>query len=143
MEPDELQIGTDPLDADTDDDGLSDGHELQIGTDPLDADTDDDGIPDFFDPDPTYNPYTTSTTSTDGGGAGSSSASGAPQPQSDRSPVAAVGDAELRERFIDQTGAAPPDGAVVAQAPDGLGLPAWRRRRRCRPVPMRQRRSRT
>ncbi|MFX1363187.1 MAG: hypothetical protein ACFE7A_07015, partial [Promethearchaeota archaeon] len=40
----EVSIGTDPLDADTDDDGLLDGYEVSIGTDPLDADTDDDGL---------------------------------------------------------------------------------------------------
>src|SRR5690606_27119735 len=39
--------GTDPLDADTDDDGLTDGDEVDTyGTDPLDADTDDGGVPD-------------------------------------------------------------------------------------------------
>jgi hypothetical protein len=39
-------IGTDPLNADTDDDGLNDGLEVDAGTDPLDWDSDDDGIPD-------------------------------------------------------------------------------------------------
>jgi hypothetical protein len=44
---DEVNVhGTDPLDADTDDDGLDDGIEVMFGTDPLDADSDDDGIPD-------------------------------------------------------------------------------------------------
>ena len=39
--------GTDPLDADSDDDGLTDGAEVVThGTDPLDADSDDDGMPD-------------------------------------------------------------------------------------------------
>lgn len=50
----EDELGTDPLDADTDDDGLSDGDEIGDDafydegeeTDPLDADTDDDGIQD-------------------------------------------------------------------------------------------------
>ena len=50
----ELIIGTDPLDSDSDNDGLIDGEEdiNQDGvyntseTDPLDADTDDDGISD-------------------------------------------------------------------------------------------------
>ena len=42
-----LQVGTDPVDADTDDDALTDGDEVnQIGSDPTDADTDDDGITD-------------------------------------------------------------------------------------------------
>lgn len=38
--------GTDPADADSDDDGLDDGDELRRGTDPNDADTDDDGMSD-------------------------------------------------------------------------------------------------
>ena len=38
---------TDPLDADTDDDGLSDGDEVNVHhTNPLDADSDDDGLRD-------------------------------------------------------------------------------------------------
>ena len=49
--PIEVEIGTDPFDADSDDDGLFDGEEIEPGadgwvTDPLDADTDDDGISD-------------------------------------------------------------------------------------------------
>jgi len=43
----ERELGTDPLEADTDGDDLPDGfEEFVIGTDPLDADTDDDGTPD-------------------------------------------------------------------------------------------------
>ncbi|WP_169051744.1 VWA domain-containing protein [Halorhabdus amylolytica] len=43
----ERELGTDPIDADTDDDDLPDGFEdFVIGTDPLDADTDDDGTTD-------------------------------------------------------------------------------------------------
>ena len=38
--------GTNPSDADSDDDGINDGDELIIGTDPNDADSDDDGITD-------------------------------------------------------------------------------------------------
>jgi hypothetical protein len=38
--------GTDPLNADSDNDGLTDGEELRLGTDPLNADSDGDGIPD-------------------------------------------------------------------------------------------------
>ena len=42
---------TDPLDADTDDDGIADGKEVALGadgyqTDPTDADTDNDGLKD-------------------------------------------------------------------------------------------------
>ncbi len=45
--PQEIKLGTDPDDADTDDDGLSDGDEVEIwGTDPLNCDTDGDGLPD-------------------------------------------------------------------------------------------------
>ena len=37
--------GTDPLDADSDDDGISDGKEVYIvGSDPMDSDTDGDGV---------------------------------------------------------------------------------------------------
>ena len=46
-DPTEYGLGTDPFDADTDDDGLTDGIEVNsIGTDPLDEDTDDDGLTD-------------------------------------------------------------------------------------------------
>ncbi len=43
---DELVLGTDPFDDDTDDDGLQDGLEVNgsTGTDPLDPDTDGDGL---------------------------------------------------------------------------------------------------
>ncbi|MDF7825018.1 SUMF1/EgtB/PvdO family nonheme iron enzyme [Pontiellaceae bacterium B12227] len=42
-----LMNPTDPLDADSDDDGLNDGDEVNVyGTAPLDSDTDDDGMPD-------------------------------------------------------------------------------------------------
>jgi hypothetical protein len=40
------QESADPLDPDTDDDGLSDGVEVANGLDPLDPDTDDDGLSD-------------------------------------------------------------------------------------------------
>ncbi|MEM7246798.1 MAG: hypothetical protein AAF533_15710 [Acidobacteriota bacterium] len=43
----EVLLGTNPLDADSDDDGLSDGEEVgREGTDPLNADTDGDGLQD-------------------------------------------------------------------------------------------------
>ena len=42
----EIVLGSDPLDPDTDGDGLSDGEEAVLGTDPLDRDTDDDGLRD-------------------------------------------------------------------------------------------------
>ena len=43
----EYTLGTDPLDNDTDDDGLTDGFESRHrGFDPLDPDSDDDGVPD-------------------------------------------------------------------------------------------------
>ena len=49
--PIEVEIGTDPFDPDSDNDGIFDGEEIAPGddgwvTDPLDADTDDDGISD-------------------------------------------------------------------------------------------------
>ena len=47
---DELMLlGTDPLVADTDGDGLGDGAEIVSGTDPFDFDTDGDGLADGFD----------------------------------------------------------------------------------------------
>ncbi|WP_372794426.1 lectin-like protein [Pontiella sp.] len=42
----ELELGSDILDADTDGDGLDDGDELDVGTDLLDADSDGDGVSD-------------------------------------------------------------------------------------------------
>ena len=41
-----MRFGSDPLDADSDGDGLRDGREVFLGTDPMDADTDDDGTGD-------------------------------------------------------------------------------------------------
>jgi hypothetical protein len=49
---DEIENGTDPLDADTDDDGMDDGEERDSCTDPGNADTDDDGTEDGDDDDP-------------------------------------------------------------------------------------------
>jgi hypothetical protein len=44
---DEVNVyGTDPLNPDSDGDGLNDGLEVSLGLDPLDSDTDNDGIPD-------------------------------------------------------------------------------------------------
>jgi large repetitive protein len=44
----ETDIGTDPYDADSDDDGLDDGEEVEVtGTDPLNADSDEDGLEDL------------------------------------------------------------------------------------------------
>ena len=44
---DELRVhGTDPAQTDTDGDGLSDAAEILLGSNPLDADEDDDGVPD-------------------------------------------------------------------------------------------------
>ena len=42
----------DPLDLDSDDDGLSDGEEVALGTNPCDPDSDGDGVPDALDPTP-------------------------------------------------------------------------------------------
>ena len=38
--------GTDPVDSDSDGDGIDDGDEVSGGTDPIDSDSDDDGIND-------------------------------------------------------------------------------------------------
>lgn len=45
----ELDLGTDPYQADTDRDGLSDGEEVNRGTNPLNADTDGDKVKDSKD----------------------------------------------------------------------------------------------
>lgn len=50
---------TNPLKTDTDRDGLSDGQEINMGTDPNNPDTDGDGIPDGVDPDPLHRPTKT------------------------------------------------------------------------------------
>lgn len=47
-------LGTNPLDNDSDDDGLADGDEVATGTDPLDDDSDDDGTKDGADSDPAH-----------------------------------------------------------------------------------------
>ena len=39
-----MQIGTDPLDSDTDDDGLLDKKEIELELDPTDPDMDGDGL---------------------------------------------------------------------------------------------------
>jgi hypothetical protein len=53
----EFRAGTDHLDPDTDNDGLTDGEEVNdTGTDPLDADTDDDGVIDGEDRFPGFTP---------------------------------------------------------------------------------------
>ena len=53
----ELELGTDPRNKDTDDDGLSDGDEvLKYGTNPLDRDTDKDGFIDGKEVQSGYNP---------------------------------------------------------------------------------------
>ena len=49
---DEVSGGTDPIDSDSDDDGINDGDELTGGTDPVDSDSDDDGLNDSEDDDP-------------------------------------------------------------------------------------------
>ena len=36
MDGEELELGTDPVESDTDGDGVSDGEELELGTDPTD-----------------------------------------------------------------------------------------------------------
>jgi hypothetical protein len=48
----ELEEGTDPLDADSDGDGVDDGDEKDSCTDPSDPDSDDDGVNDGDDDDP-------------------------------------------------------------------------------------------
>ena len=54
--PTELELGTDPENADTDGDGLSDYAEVYLGTDPLMADTDQDGFDDDFELDHSSDP---------------------------------------------------------------------------------------
>lgn len=57
LDVDELALGTDPDDPDSDDDGLLDGAEVHTyNTNPKVADTDDDGMPDGWEVDYTMNP---------------------------------------------------------------------------------------
>lgn len=47
LDEEEINLGTDPNDPDSDNDGLGDWDEFQVyGTDPLDPDTDGDTMPD-------------------------------------------------------------------------------------------------
>ena len=46
VDGDEVSLGANPLDSDTDDDGLLDGQEAALGTDPLDSDSDGDRLSD-------------------------------------------------------------------------------------------------
>jgi hypothetical protein len=61
----EIELGTDPDQADSDGDGLDDGEEVDLGTDPLDEDTDGDGLTDGEEVD-----YGLDPTSTDSDGDG-------------------------------------------------------------------------
>ena len=66
----ENALGTSPTDADTDDDGISDGSEVKVyKTDPLRADTDSDGLPDAYELEHQFNPLLAdSDTDVDGDG---------------------------------------------------------------------------
>ncbi len=56
-ELDELALGTDPANPDSDDDGVSDGDEVNVhGSDPLNPDSDGDGMPDGFEVDAGLDP---------------------------------------------------------------------------------------
>jgi alpha-tubulin suppressor-like RCC1 family protein len=62
----ETEFGTDPLDADTDNDGLVDGWELtQFNTNPLSADSDGDGMPDGWEVKFGLNPVSSQDAGTD------------------------------------------------------------------------------
>ncbi|UCG16286.1 MAG: hypothetical protein JSV19_13430 [Phycisphaerales bacterium] len=55
---DEVNVhGTEPDNPDTDGDGLPDGQEIIVGTDPLDPDHDDDGMPDGWEVDNGLDPF--------------------------------------------------------------------------------------
>ncbi|MBL4672768.1 MAG: carboxypeptidase regulatory-like domain-containing protein, partial [Arenicella sp.] len=71
----ELALGTNPLLADTDGDGLSDGDEVNIhGTDPLSVDTDGDGLPDGVEVDNSLDPNDPADAVADADGDGLSNA---------------------------------------------------------------------
>ncbi|WP_290518071.1 Ig-like domain-containing protein [Alcanivorax sp.] len=62
----ELALGTDPVNADTDSDGINDGGEVNLhSTDPLVLDSDGDGLSDGFEVDNDLNPLSTSDASLD------------------------------------------------------------------------------
>ena len=69
---DELDAGSDPNAVDSDGDGLWDGSEVNNGTDPTNEDTDGDGINDNDDPEPLNNPadQTGGSENPDGNGSG-------------------------------------------------------------------------
>jgi hypothetical protein len=80
---DENDTGSDPFDADTDDDGLEDGDEVALETDPSDPDTDSDGICDGSgtggggcSAGPDLCPYAPNGVETDSGGINTSSPDG-------------------------------------------------------------------
>jgi len=59
----EFQYGTNPMEEDSDGDGLNDGYEVRVnGTDPNDNDTDNDGVNDGDDTNPLTNPLTVTIT---------------------------------------------------------------------------------
>lgn len=67
----EAGLGTNPADADTDDDGLIDGDEVNVySTDPLSADSDADGMPDGFEIANGFNPLDNSDAALDSDGDG-------------------------------------------------------------------------
>jgi len=72
MDGDEVAIGTDPDDYDTDNDGRNDWHEVTgggpIATDPFDPDTDDDGLLDSVEVHPASNTTNPTNADTDGDG---------------------------------------------------------------------------
>ena len=70
------QHGTDPADADTDDDGLDDGREIELATDPQQADTDQDGLYDGREVDELLTDPRRSDTDGDGIGDGDEVAAG-------------------------------------------------------------------
>ncbi|MCA9938745.1 MAG: protein kinase [Anaerolineales bacterium] len=78
------QKGTDPKKEDTDGDGLVDGQEVEIGTSPLNPDTDNDGVPDGLDPDPLAPPTLTPTLTTE------ATATPSPPPTATETPVPGV-----------------------------------------------------
>ena len=117
----EAQIGTDPLDPDTDGDGLDDGDEVSAGTNPLNPDSDGDGLSDGSEvgggTDPTNG-------DTDGDGLGDGDeVSGGTDPTNGDTDGDGVGDGDEVDNGTSPTDACDPNpcqnGGVCSQAQGG------------------------
>lgn len=113
-----LVWGTDPLRRDTDGDGLSDGQEVNdTGTDPTKDDTDGDGMKDGVDPDPLHPPLTETPTQTPIPTADPNNCTGSPSPTRLRIGMTArVGLGGVPNRIREEPD---PNATMITQVPPG------------------------